>query len=46
MVSGKLVNQLSNLEGTGGKPQVTLQRQEAINGLTPGYSIQISPPSQ
>ncbi|GAH69883.1 unnamed protein product [marine sediment metagenome] len=26
MVGGKLVNQLSNIEGTGGKPQVTFQR--------------------
>ncbi len=46
MVGGKLVNQLNNIEGAGGKPQVTLQGQEAINRLTPDYGIQISPPSQ
>ena len=43
MLSGKLVNQLSNIEGAGGKPEVALQRQEAINRLTADYSIQVSP---
>ncbi len=46
MVGGELVDQLGGIEGTGGKPQVALQRQEAVDGLTPDYSIQISPSSQ
>ena len=46
MVGGKLVNQLSGVKGTGGKPQVALQWQEAIYGLAAGYSIQIPPSGQ
>jgi len=33
-------------EGTGGKPQVALQRQEAVYGLAAGDGIQVPPPGQ
>ena len=41
MVGGKLVDELSSVEGTGGKPQVALQWEEAVYGLAASYGVQI-----
>ena len=46
MVSGKLVNQFGTIKPTGSKPKVTLERKEAIDSLSPGYSIQIPTTNQ
>ncbi|GAH76932.1 unnamed protein product [marine sediment metagenome] len=46
MVGGELVNQLSGVEGAGGKLKVALEGEEAVDGLAAGYGIQIPSPSQ
>lgn len=42
----KAVNKLGGVEGTGGAPEVLSQGQEAVNGLTLGYDVQVLPPCQ
>ena len=41
MLGGKLVDQLGDIEGAGGEPQVAFEGQEAVDGLAAGDGVQV-----